>query len=113
MKAALVTTWSQPKAGHEADAIKFAREVDDYWGKLAAEGKCSEPTWFWAMKGQSIWFVEGEYETLVALMVDPNTMLLQAKGSMFVEDFGTEICAVGRESLLQPYEYVMKEVVGV
>lgn len=65
MKAALVVSWTGIRTGREAQAVEYGREVDDYWGKLAAEGKCSEPKWFWAMAGPSLWIVEGDYETLL------------------------------------------------
>jgi hypothetical protein len=59
MKAAFVVKFTTSVPGREKAALAYAREVDDFWGKKAAEGLCTEPKWFWATAGESMWFVEG------------------------------------------------------
>lgn len=66
MKAAIVVKWTTPVPGREKAAVAYGREVDDFYGKKAADGLCTEPKWFWAPTGESLWFVEGAYESLLA-----------------------------------------------
>lgn len=110
MKAAMIVTWKNPFPGRETMAIEYAREVDEYWGKQAADGKCTEPRWYWAMKGANIWIVEGEYETLLALASTPEAQKLQLKGGLLAEDFGWEMYVTGREEMLKPMEAMISEL---
>ena len=110
MKAALVVSWTGIRTGREALAVDYGREVDDYWGKLAAEGKCSQPKWFWAMSGPSLWIVEGEYETLLMHAGSPEGLKLSMKGPFLAEDFSQELCLAGREEMLKPTEELLKEM---
>ena len=54
MKAAMVAKWTTPVPGREKAAFAYGREVDDFFGKKAAEGLCTEPKWFWAPTGESL-----------------------------------------------------------
>jgi hypothetical protein len=54
MKAAMVAKWTTPVPGQEKAAFAYGREVDDFFGKKAAEGLCTEPKWFWAPTGESL-----------------------------------------------------------
>ncbi len=108
MKSALVVSWTMPKPGHEKDAIAYAREVDEAWAKPAAEGKCSEPEWYWASRGHSLWIVRGEMETLLGLMLELQHLFI--KGQILVQDFEYDLHTVGREEVLTPYETVVGQV---
>lgn len=110
MKVALVTTWRTPVPGREAQAIAYGREVDDFWGKQAADGKCSEPEWFWASKGPSMWIVKGEMHDLQELMAMPEVQRLLFTGRLLTQDFEYGFCMYGREENLTPYEAVAKEL---
>jgi len=76
MKAAIVVKWTTPVPGREKAAVAYGREVDDFYGKKAAEGLCTEPKWFWAPAGESLWFVEGEYEALLGILATPEVQKL-------------------------------------
>lgn len=108
MKAALVVSWTMPKPGHEKDAIAYGREVDEAWGKAAAEGRCTEPEWYWASRGHSLWIVRGEMESLLGLMMEFQPLFI--KGQILVQDFEYDLHTPGREELLAPYERVVGEV---
>lgn len=110
MKAAMVVSWTGIRTGREGMAADYGREVDEYWSKLAAEGKCSQPKWFWALKGPSYWIVEGEYEELLMLSSTPEAQKLSLKGPFITEDFEQEICLSGREEMLRPMEELLKEM---
>jgi hypothetical protein len=42
MDTAMVFTWTGPVVGREAKAVDLFPESKDFFGKLAADGKCSE-----------------------------------------------------------------------
>jgi hypothetical protein len=110
MKAAVVVTWTGVRTGRESLSLAYAREVDEHWGKLAAEGKCAEPKWFWAMNGPSYWIVEGDIEALSMLSSTPEAQKLHHKGTFILEDFGQEICVAGREEMITPTEGLISEM---
>jgi hypothetical protein len=55
MKAAMVVKFTTTVPGREKAGIAYAREVDDFYGKKAAEGLCTtrrygrdlESSWWW------------------------------------------------------------------
>lgn len=110
MKAAIVVKWTIPVAGREKAAIAYGREVDDFWGKKAAEGLCTEPTWFWAPTGENLWFVEGEYDALLGIFATPESQKFMVKGPILVQDFGYGLYLTGREEMFGPYEEALKEL---
>jgi len=63
MDCAFIVTWKMPFPGREKAALDVAREVDAYWGRLAAEGKCSEPEWFF-YSDRGMWMVKVDANTL-------------------------------------------------
>ena len=110
MKAAFVVKFTAAVPGREKAAIAYAREVDDFWGKKAAEGLCTEPKWFWAPAGESMWFVEGEYEALLGTFAIPEAQKFLVMGPILVEGFGWALYQVGREEMFGPYEETLKEL---
>ena len=110
MKAALVVTWTIAVPGRERQSIDYAREVDEFWGKQAVEGHCSEPEWFWASHGLSTWIVKGEYEQLLMLMAMPEAQRLMMMGRLLVQDFTYQICIYGREEMVAPFEALTKQL---
>ncbi|HZD64722.1 MAG TPA: hypothetical protein VE152_01345 [Acidimicrobiales bacterium] len=110
MKAALVVSWTTPKTGRENKAIDYGREVDKVWSRYAAEGRCSEPEWFWASRGHSLWIVKAEYEELLALLAETYSLIV--KGQLLVDDFEYDIHICGREEMMAPYEAVVSEVLA-
>ena len=110
MQAALVVRFTNPVPGREKAAIAYAREVDDFYGKKAAEGLCTEPKWFWAPAGESIWIVEGEYEGLLGILATPEAQKFIVQGPILVQGFGWGLYQVGREEMFGPYEQTLKEL---
>lgn len=110
MKAALVTTFGSPIPGREHLAIEYARQVDDYWGKVAALGICSEPEWYWASRGHNIWVTRGEMEDLMDQLLSPVGVWLMNKGKALVEGFGYDLYVCGREEGLKPFEDMLAQL---
>jgi hypothetical protein len=95
MKVAMVSTWHGPVAGREGKALEYAAEVNTYWEKMAAEGKCSPPETFFSRTGTSIWMVKGEYDVLLGIEQLPETRRLEAKGNLLLTDFTIEFMPTG------------------
>jgi hypothetical protein len=106
MKAALVVTWSAPLPGREKKALEYLREVNDFYGKLATEGKCTEPEWFMSAHGRRIWFVKGEYESLMDLMALPKVQEFIFTGDFLIRDFEYGITPIGSDELIRSFEEV-------
>jgi hypothetical protein len=88
LKAAFVVKYARSVPGRERSAIADGREVDHFFDKKAANGLCTEPTWFWAPIGEKIWFVEGGYEDLLGLLATPEPQKFLVKGTILLQDFG-------------------------
>jgi hypothetical protein len=110
MKAAFVVKFTTSVPGREKAAIAYAREVDDFYGKKAAEGLCTEPKWFWATAGESMWIVEREYEALLGILAMAEAQKFLVMGPILVEGFGWGLYQVGREEMFGPYEETLKEL---
>lgn len=110
MKAASIVRWTVPVPGREKQAIEYGREVDEFWGKQAADGRCSEPEWFWAPRGESYWIVKGDLEQLLMISATPESQRLLYKGQLLMQDFGYDLYVHGREEALKPFEDVAKEL---
>jgi hypothetical protein len=96
MDAALVVTWTAPLPGREKMALEYGAEVAEYWGKLAAEGKCSPPEMFFFSNGHGLWFVKGDIDTLWSIHVQEATQRLVRKGQLLLQDFAFDFPTAGR-----------------
>jgi len=92
---AYVVTWKAPVTGRETQALEYGADVQTFWGKFAADGKCSEPEMFLFPEGHGMWMVKGEFETLEQLWLTDESQHLLAKGYWLLEDFGYELVRTG------------------
>lgn len=95
MKYAYVVTWKGAVVGRENLALDYGLEVAEFWGKYAAEGKCSEPEMFFFPDGHGMWIIKGEFETLESLWMTDKAQHLLVKGRWLLEDFGFEFVRTG------------------
>lgn len=95
MKYAYVVTWKGAVPGREKFALDYGREVEEYWGKFAADGKCSEPETFFFPDGHGMWMVKGDFETLERLWMTDEAQHMLVKGRWLLEDFGYEFVRTG------------------
>jgi hypothetical protein len=106
MKAAFVATWSTLVPGREKKGIEFYREITDFFAKLATEGKVTEPEFLFGPAGLRIFFVKGDYETLVGLLALPKIQEFIFSSSFVAEDFQYVIMPLGTEEFIHGYEEV-------
>ncbi len=110
MKAAFVARWLTAVPGREKAAIAYGRDVDDFFAKKAADGFCTEPKWFFAPTGESLWFVEGEYEPLLGIFATPEVEKFLAKAPILLHGFGYGLYRTGREEIFCRYEEALTEL---
>ncbi len=110
MKAAIVVKFITAIPGREKAAVAYGRDVDDFFGKKAAEGLCTEPKWFWAPTGEHFWFVEGEYDALLGILATPEAQKFLVKGPILNEGFGYGLYMAGREEMFGPYEEALTDL---
>lgn len=108
MDTALVITWKVPFPGREKHALDFAAEADQYWGKLAAEGKCTTPEWYFLPEGWGMWMVKGERRVLGDLMAEEATSRLLMKGLLLLDGWQYRLAdtAAGAERFMADYATV-------
>lgn len=90
MRSAMVATFSQPVRGRERQALEYGTEVTEYWGKQAAEGKCSQPELFFSEHGTGMWMVKGERDILMRIHDTDEARLLTLKGDLLLENFSID-----------------------
>ncbi len=88
MKAAMIVQFEHPIAGREKLALDYGVEVNEYFGKLASDGKCSFPEYFLStIGGRHLWMVKGELKTLEEIEMVPAAQKLLTKGGLLFEEF--------------------------
>ena len=71
-----------------------------YWGKQAAEGRCSEPEPFFAADGSSgMAIVRGKSDVLMEIATSDEALKLIEKGQMIVEDLKTHWYFTGEDQI--------------
>lgn len=87
MDTAFVITWSVPFPGRERQALELAGESEEFWGKMAAEGRCSQPEWFFFPNGTGMWMVKGEAQQLWELAESQEGRRLRTRGALLLQDW--------------------------
>jgi hypothetical protein len=57
MKAAMIAHWAGTVPGREKDAFALRLEIDEFFGKLVAEGRIDDAAWFLGTEGPSYYIV--------------------------------------------------------
>ncbi len=99
MQAAMVVTWTHPVPGREAKALEYAAEVAAFWGKQAADGKCSEPEMFFSDRGASMWIVKGDRDVVLQIHDADEARLLTMKGELLLEGFSIDFFYAGEAAM--------------
>jgi len=105
MDTAFVTTWKIPFPGREMKALELGAQSGEYWGKQAAEGRCTAPEWFFFPNGTGMWMVKGERRVLEDLVNGDEVRRLLVRGSLLLEDWQYMFVetASGAERLMGQY----------
>ena len=95
MDTALVITWKVPFPGREKQALELGAQADEYWGKQAAAGRCTEPEWFFLPAGWGMWMVKGERRDLEDLLQSDESRRLLARGTLLLQDWQYALAEAG------------------
>jgi len=90
MKAAMIVRWTQPIPGREMKALEYGAQVGEFWGKVAAEGRCTVPEMFFSLLGEGMWMVKGDLGVLQEIEATEQAQMLTFKGQWLLEGFGIE-----------------------
>jgi hypothetical protein len=85
MDAAFMSTWTFPVPGREQRALEFAAESAAFWSRQAAEGRCTEPEWFFFPDGVNHLMVKGHRRVLEELLDTDETRRILARGSLLLQ----------------------------
>jgi len=95
---ALFVTYVRPHPGREQQALELGIEIAEFWGKLAADGKCTPPQQFLsAATGKVYWIVKGQREELQQVMHSDEGMRLNAKCMLLLEGYTIEMVLADEE----------------
>ena len=98
--AAIVTTWGAPVRGREAKALEVFMEFLGFWGKMAAEGKCSEAEAFLTSDGSGgMSVVRGKVDALAEIWQSEECLRMIEKGQFIVEDLKSQWYWTGDEGI--------------
>lgn len=96
--AALIATWGNTARGREAKALEVFMDFLTFWGKKAADGKCSEPEVFFNADGsEGISIVKGKSDALAEIVESEDYEKLIAKGQLIVDGLKTHLYFGGSE----------------
>ncbi len=87
MDAAFMATWRVPFPGREQKALEFAAQSVEFWGKQAADGRCTEPEWFFFPDGVGHLMVKGDRVVLEDVMNSDELRRLLARGALLLQDW--------------------------
>jgi hypothetical protein len=89
---AIISTWGNTTTGREAKSLEVFMEFLGFWGKRAAEGKCSEPKAFFNSDGSGgMSIVEGKTDALMEIWESDESERLIAKAQLIVQDLQSHI----------------------
>lgn len=105
MDCALIITWKVPFPGREQHALQLGAEADGYWGRLAADGKCSSPEWYFCPTGTGMWIVKGERRVLEDILEGDEARRLLEKGMLLLQDWQWNLVETGNAAQRFMTEY--------
>lgn len=86
--AALIATWTHPVPGREAAALRTFQASQEFWRRMASEGKCRETqVWMRADGSSGMSIVEGEADALMEIMESDEYEKVTDEAILCVQDF--------------------------
>lgn len=112
MKAAVIAHWTGVVPGRERESRQLRREADEFYGKLLAEGKIDDVSWYLGSDGPNYWIMRGDEETLREIEMMPEALLISSKAGFINADFGYSVYATGdaAEAMFDMFERTAKEM---
>ncbi len=108
MDSSLSVKWTKPILGREKMALDYNVELNEFFDKLAADGKCTEPETF-AFSGGGLWMVKGHYPVLSEVYFSEIGQKLLAKGEFLLREFSFEFTQTAISAEQHALEYVAEQ----
>jgi hypothetical protein len=97
---AVITTWGHPARGREAKSLEVFMDALTFWGKKAADGKCSEPDAFYADDASNgMLIVKGKSDALQEIQESDEYQKLIEKAQLIVDDLKVHSYVTGDEEI--------------
>jgi hypothetical protein len=99
----MLITWGAGIPGREAKGLEvFGKSVERFEG-LAKQGRIHGHSEYFALTGGASGFmlVQGEVEELQKILVEPETLALNAQAAAIVQDFRTQLFGGGSDKSIQ------------
>ena len=105
MDTAFMTTWTVPFPGREQKALEFAAQSVEFWGKQAADGRCTEPEWFFFPDGVGHLMVKGDRAALEEVLNSDEGRRLMRRGLLLLQGWQYALAdtGIGAERFLAEY----------
>ncbi|HEX6246569.1 MAG TPA: hypothetical protein VFZ64_01745 [Nocardioidaceae bacterium] len=98
MKVALMVTYEGAYPGREHKAFELGAEIDAFFGKMAAEGKCSAAQQFISpATGKGLWLVKGDRATIEEILDTEEAKLLDARCTVLLRHYTWELVLADEE----------------
>jgi hypothetical protein len=98
MKAALMVTWEGAYPGREQKAFELGAEIDAYFGKLAADGRCAAPEQFISpATGKGFWLLKGDRGAIEEILDTEEAQLLDARCTVMLRHYTWELVLADEE----------------
>jgi hypothetical protein len=99
-QAALVSTWGASIPGREAKSLEVFMDVMNFWGKQAADGRCSEPEAYFAEDGSGGFaVVKGSLDTLKEIYWSEEALDLLNRAQLIVRDLQVRTYITGEDMM--------------
>lgn len=97
MQGLMIFRWRTPRAGREAEALRFVDESDAYWRRLRDEGAIAGYEWVSNVTGadHDMFIVRGAPESLIAVTMSPEFGALTMRGAYLVEGWHWDMAVAG------------------
>jgi len=87
MDAVFMTSWTVPFPGREHKALEFGVEAVEFWSKQAADGRCTEPEWFFFPEGVGHFLVKGDRVALEEILDSDEGRHMLRRGVLLMQDW--------------------------
>jgi hypothetical protein len=105
--AAIISTWGATVRGRETKAVEVFGDLNMFWAKKAADGKCSEPESFFSVDGShGVFMVKGKLDALQEIWDSEENEILTDKGQLIVEDLKSQFYVTGEGISVSLSRYV-------
>ena len=97
MDTALIYSWTRAQPGREAKALEVLIEGRVFWGKLAADGKVSEPEYLMGIDHNML-MIKGDWDFLFQTLQSDEAISLTDKAVFCAEDFTYHLYSIAERA---------------